>query len=132
GEGLVLALFAGLVVLGLRGRRGWRGSWVPTGRNGLGLGVSCVFAVPFMLLIGGVSLKDSVKYMKDPDKWVKPPKREVAVPAHAVRAALPLAVWNFDWNGRPEDRYGWAADPRAKTAKEGFYHWLAVPFLLRL
>src|SRR5262249_37870025 len=49
-EGLLIVLVAGLVLLGLQGSRRWRRSWVQTGRNGLGLGVSCVFAVPFMLL----------------------------------------------------------------------------------
>src|SRR5262249_35010774 len=73
-EGLLVVLVAGLVMLGLQWSRRWRRSWPVMGRNGLGMGVSCgVVAVPFMLLIGGVSLKDSVKYMKDPDKWVKPP-----------------------------------------------------------
>ncbi|MFO0926324.1 MAG: glycosyltransferase family 39 protein [Gemmataceae bacterium] len=122
-EGLLVTAVTGMVLLGLQRSVRWRQPWATTGRNAAALAAGCaVVAVPFMLLIGGVSLKASYRYMIDPEGWKLPPRVELP----AVAAPLPLALWNYGPDVLPRDRYGWAAWAVLQVLDDSFFH-LGLP-----
>lgn len=121
-EGLLLAGVTGLVMLLLHANARWGRTWRTAGCNGVALSVSTLaVALPFMLLIGGISLKPSAGNMIVPGSGHKV--------AEAVHTPMPLAVWNFGPEVRPEDRYGWAAYALVTMLDKGFFHALTLPFL---
>lgn len=118
-EGLLVAAVAGLVLLGLQRSPRWRRPWTTTLGNAAALAGACaLLVVPFMLLIGGVSLKASYRYMIDPEGWKLPPRSELP----AVASPLPLALWNYGPEVLPRDRYGWAAWAVLQVLDDSFFH----------
>ncbi|MFO0843594.1 MAG: glycosyltransferase family 39 protein [Gemmataceae bacterium] len=119
-EGLIVVPAALLVLLVRR-----KGPWV---RQSLVLTGSCAaLAAPFMLLIGGVSLKASFKNIPDGKGWEMP-----ARPAAAVASPLPLAAWWIDPGVTPNDRVGWATRALLVTLDKGFFHVFGPLALLGL
>ncbi len=109
-EGLLVVPVATLILL-LRRRRNWLGQSLS-----LCGACSCV-VVPFMLLIGGISLKASLKNITDPKGWQQP-----ARPAAVVRSPLPLALWWIDPGVTPADRVGWATRALVITLDKSLFH----------
>lgn len=119
-EGLLLVPAALVILLARRVGERWREALVLTG--------SCaVVAVPFMILIGGVSLKASLKNMTDGKGWGIPAKPVAAM----VNTPLPLALWT-DPGVTPDERYGWATRAVFLTLEKGYFHVFGPLVLLGL
>jgi hypothetical protein len=96
-------------------------------RDVLTVSATCaVVVLPFMWLIGGISLKASYKHLIDKEGWQMPAAQKTAV----VDAPLPLAEWNIGPNITPRDRIGWAAGTLFVMLNKAFFHVLTLPALV--
>ena len=132
-EGLLVVLVTLVVLAGLQFSPRWRRSPGKLAAHGACLVVGCaVFAAPFMVLIGGISLKVSAKHMLDSDGWKMPDEAHDTPRVHHVRSPLPLAKWMFGPSIRPQDRYLWAARALAEMVDKAFFHVFLYPALAAL
>jgi hypothetical protein len=126
-EGALIALVTGFVLLAQQAGTRWQRPWRQFLRCGAALtAAAALLAVPFMLLIGGVSLKPSATHMLHasiPLAATHPGQQPIAAP-------LPLAMWWIGPDVHPEDRYGWAARAVLVELDKGFFHLLGLPALL--
>lgn len=124
-EGLLIVLVMLPLLLGLQwfGRLGR--TWRQTTAAAVVLVATCaVVAAPFMVLIGGISLKASARYMSDPEGWKLPARKAAAL----VDSPLPVATWWIGPDVEASDRYGWAAWAVLSMMDKGFFHLLG-PFV---
>jgi hypothetical protein len=146
-EGVVVPAAAGLTLLGVQAVRRWRRPWACVLRCGAALaGAGLIVAIPFMLLIGGPTLKlTAIKMMwgkaEQPPRWAPPAgsaaldRSPRATPAGTARSPLPLAVWSLWWH---EDdlwagyRYLWPLKAVVLVLVRGSFHVLWLPALLGL
>jgi Dolichyl-phosphate-mannose-protein mannosyltransferase len=132
-EGLLVVLVTLFVLAGLQFSPRWR---QPRGRliaRGACLVLGCaVFAVPFMILIGGISLKVSAKHMLESEGWKMPEKALDTPRVSHVRSLLPLAKWKFGAGIGPQDRYLWAARTLVEMVDKAFFHVFLYPALAAL
>jgi hypothetical protein len=132
-EGLLVAPVTAVVLLGLQRSARWRRPWGQVRRCGASLVVlTAVLAVPFMILIGGLSLKPGVNVMIGRRPVWPPPMPAGEEQSGLVVSPLPLAIWKFGPHIGPNDRWGWAAWALAVELYKGFFHFLGLPALLGL
>jgi hypothetical protein len=136
-EGLLVAGASGLVLLAAQAVAGWR--W--TRRQFLKCGVCLaaavvVVAAPYMLTIGGFTVKRTGKiitHAEDPDP---PPAGFTpdlgAAPAAPVLAGPLFAVWHIDQSPNTLPTSGWALRSLAEVLARGFFHVGWVPALVGL
>ena len=130
-EGLLVVLVTLVVLVGLQFSPRWRRSRGKFVTQGACLVAGCaVLAVPFMVLIGDVSLKASAKHMLEADGWKMPDKPRDTPRVSHVHAPLPLAKWNIGTGITPQDRYLWAALTLAEMLDKAFFHFFLYPALL--
>ena len=91
-----------------------------------------MFAAPFMLLIGGVSLKPSVRNMMEDAGWKQPDEALDTPRVSHVHALLPLAKWKIGSDIGPQDRYLWALRTLAEMVDKAFFHVFLYPALAAL
>jgi hypothetical protein len=102
-------------------------------RQGASLVVgSAVVALPFMVLIGGVSLKQSMKYMIEAKGWDLPDRSDATPRVGHVHSALPLAKWKYGAGITPDDRDLWAARALVEMVDKLFFHVFLYPALAAL
>jgi hypothetical protein len=132
-EGLLVVLATLVVLAGLQFSHRWRQSRGKLLLHGACLVAGCaVFAAPFMLLIGGVSLKSSTENMMKADGWKQPDKALDSPRVSHVRSPLPLAKWKIGTAIGPEDRYLWALRTLAEMVDKAFFHVFLYPALAAL
>ncbi len=130
-EGILLPVMTGVVLLGLQAGQRWRRSWRLVGANAAGLATALLLAIPFMILIGGLTSKPSVKHMRESLEGISPLHFVQAGPG-PVLSPLPLAVWNFGPEVHPRDRIFWAAWAVGYEWDRALFHVLTVPAFLGL
>ena len=132
-EGLLVVLVTLVVLAGLQFSPRWRRSRPELFRCGACLVVGCaVFAAPFMVLIGKISLKASATHMMDGDGWKMPDKPYDTPRVSHVHSPLPLAKWNIGTGIGPEDRLLWSARTLAEMLDKAFFHVFLYPALAAL
>jgi asparagine N-glycosylation enzyme membrane subunit Stt3 len=125
-EGVLLVGVAGLILLVqiLAGR------WTGGTRRGLVCGSALaasalVIALPYMVVIGGFTVKPSVHQIMEAPK-------AAAAPARLGAAALPLAAWIPDWKPGAHGSWDWALPALTAALARGFFYVLWAPALLGL
>jgi 4-amino-4-deoxy-L-arabinose transferase-like glycosyltransferase len=143
-EGALVGVATGLVLLGMQAVRGWRRPWGSFWKGGLTLTASAlVLAVPYMALIGGVTVKltgnnlfKTTRANERPDpgpgQAAGPPGEEAAGRRGVAQSPAPLAVWWIAEDVGPRDRYAWAAQAVAQELAKGFFYVAWLPALLGL
>jgi hypothetical protein len=132
-EGALVALVTGLVLLGLQATQRWRRSWADVGRSWIALaGSAALLAGPFMLFIGGLTLKPSARHLLEEINTQRHGQDRQRDVKGWVSAPLPLALWKFGEGTRPQDRVRWAAWAIVVELDKGFFHALGGPALLGL
>jgi len=128
-EGAVVALAAGMVLLGLQATAHWRKPWgqLLAGETGLTLAFLAV-AVPFMVLIGKFSVKQAT------DDLVQiAPFEEMDMPTSSAAVGGPLlAVWQVDGKLSPTGKLAWGAQTLVEMLAKGFFYVLWLPALVGL
>jgi hypothetical protein len=133
-EGLLIVPAMLAVLLALQRSQRWRRTWLVLVRDTVVVGAACALVVvPFMLHIGGLSLKASYREMRTNDGEQMPARPAVVTSrARVVDAPLPLALWRIGPDVQPNDRVGWAAWAVLITVNKGLFHVLSLPTLLGL
>jgi hypothetical protein len=120
-EGALVVVATGAALLAQQAGTRWRRPWPVVLRCGAGLtAAAALLAVPFMLLIGGLSLKPSATHILHGSAQ------------QPACAPLPLAMWWIGADVHPQDRYGWAAWAMLVELDKGFFHLLGLPTLVGL
>jgi hypothetical protein len=142
-EGAVVPVAAGLTLLGLQAVRRWRQPWGRVLRCGAGLSAATLaVALPFMLLIGGVTVKLTANKVmgvtaEETPRWA-PPEDEAALrrsPPAAPGAARSLAVWSLWWYEQDflaSFYYLWPLKAVGLVLVRGSFHVLWLPMVLGL
>jgi 4-amino-4-deoxy-L-arabinose transferase-like glycosyltransferase len=135
-EGALIPLMTGVVLVAMQALRPWRRPWGTFLLGGASLSAATlVVAVPFMLLIGGVTVKPAGHEIMgtpayDAPTWKSP------IPEGAGLTLGPLwAVWDprpFGPNGEPPSRRFWALGALGVSLGKGLGHVLWAPALLAL
>jgi hypothetical protein len=127
-EGVVVAVAAGLVLLALQWTP-WRKPWrrLLAGEAGLVLATLAV-AVPFMVLIGKVSVKIATTELMQTSQVED---RDVPEPAAVVGGPL-WAKWQIDPQISSRGKLGWGARTLAEMLAKGFFYVLWLPALVGL
>ena len=127
-EGLIIPAAAGLTLLAMQAFARWRRPWLRV----LAFGVVMTAAVltiggPFMILIGGLTNKNSANaMMKDAAAEATPPAQD------GVADGPILAVWwQGDVNGA-SGRYLWGLTTLAEVLSKAFFFVLWIPALIGL
>jgi hypothetical protein len=128
-EGLLIVVVTALVILGLQRSQRWRRPWPRVWGNEAGLLAGALPVVPFMLLIGGLTLKPSGIIMLH-SSALSPEAAHEPQQAALVSFPVPLAKWMFYEGIGPKDRWGWSAKALVVELDKGFFHLLGVPALL--
>jgi hypothetical protein len=126
-EGILLPAMTGLVLLALQVSLRWRRSWRQVGINAAGLATVLLLAVPFMLLIQGLTTKPSARHMRDSLENIGPLHVEARERPGLVLPALPLAIWWIGPDVHPQDRYAWAANAVLIETDRSLFHVLTLP-----
>ena len=130
-EGLLIVPVLLVVLVGLQWSPRWRRSRGTLCRDGLMASTACaIIVLPFMIHIGGISLKTSYKDMMRPEGWQQPTHANPGPRAHAVTSPMPLAMWNIGPDVTPSDRVGWAGRALAMTLNKAFFHVLTGPAIV--
>jgi hypothetical protein len=137
-EGALVPLATGLVLLGMQMGRGSRRSWGSVLRCGTSLSAAVLLvALPFMLLIQGITVKPSGKRIVDAPvaeegpAWA-PPGKTGEPGAQRSESPLPFAIWYNGPHLTPADRVLWGFYALGIVLHKGFFYVLWAPALVGL
>ncbi len=132
-EGLLVLCVTLVVLVGLQFSPRWKRSRAQLLGQGACLVAGCaVFAAPYMVLIGSLSLKASAQHILEADGWKMPDKPYDTPRVSHTSSPLPLAKWNIGMNIGPEDRLLWSARTLAEMLDKAFFHVFLYPALAAL
>ena len=141
-EGALVPLSAGVVLLGMQMKRGWRRPWRDVLACGASLSLPALaVALPYMALIGGLSAKPTAHRLgTHPEHhpgpgWSAPqggPRAESGgAPVPLTVSTVPWAIWDLKTRNTGE-RYAWAFYALGVTLVRGSVYVLWVPALFGL
>jgi hypothetical protein len=140
-EGLVLILATGLVLLVMQILPHLRFGWRSFLKCGVSLTLATlVLAAPFMILIGGISVKTTAKNVLKQQEGLTPwlrkaeKKWDALQPNRAGISSSPalFAIWQEGPDLGPAGRYGWAAQTMRDVFLRAFFFVWWAPGLLGL
>lgn len=135
-EGSLVPFCIGVVLVLSQLRRAWRRPWGQCLKcaSTLSAGALAV-ALPFVVLIGGVTVKPTAKAMLGKERHARLEEKvgpRAAPPSIGVAHGFPFAIWYYGPTIHPEDRYTWGLYALRIALGKGFWYVLWAPALFGL